>query len=346
MKVLHVLASNIFSGAENVVCQIINLFDEDEMVYCSPKGKIEEQLKNKNINYIPLNKLSVCELKKAIKTFKPDIIHAHDVRACVVSAMTAKKIPIIAHIHFNDKKVMGKFSLKSFLFNFFSNKFKHVFWVSQSCFDCYKFKNKIKDKSTVLYNVISLDSLYKKLTKEENQKKYDVVYLGRLHPNKNPVRLVEIMSKLCKQNKKATMALIGDGQLREVVEQKIKDLKLENNISMLGYQENPYNIVNNSKVMLMTSICEGTPMCALESLALGVPIVSTETDGLVDLLNKKGTGYLYKEDDEAVKFISDIINNKVDLTKNCNDFAQKHNNLKVYKQKIKQVYSDVLTAKF
>ena len=49
MKVLHLLSTNKFSGAENVVCQIINLFQNEsnyKMFYCSPDGEIKETLKN------------------------------------------------------------------------------------------------------------------------------------------------------------------------------------------------------------------------------------------------------------------------------------------------------------
>ena len=50
MKVLHLLASNKYSGAENVVCQIIKMFSHDvEMAYCSLNGPIEQTLKDKNI---------------------------------------------------------------------------------------------------------------------------------------------------------------------------------------------------------------------------------------------------------------------------------------------------------
>ena len=53
MKVLHLLASNKYSGAENVVCQIISMFkDEVEMVYCSPNGEIENTLRDKKIKFI------------------------------------------------------------------------------------------------------------------------------------------------------------------------------------------------------------------------------------------------------------------------------------------------------
>ena len=92
MKILHVLASNKFSGAENVACQIIKMFSDREpgieMAYCSPKGEIEQALNKEKIDYYPLKKLNKRELKRVIKTFKPDIIHAHDMRASFYSAIS------------------------------------------------------------------------------------------------------------------------------------------------------------------------------------------------------------------------------------------------------------------
>ena len=53
MRVLHLLASNKYSGAENVVCQIIDMFKgEVEMAYCSPNGTIANSLKDKNVTFI------------------------------------------------------------------------------------------------------------------------------------------------------------------------------------------------------------------------------------------------------------------------------------------------------
>ena len=52
MKVLHLLASNKYSGAENVVCQIIKMFNNSvEMVYCSVDGPIAQTLKDKGIKW-------------------------------------------------------------------------------------------------------------------------------------------------------------------------------------------------------------------------------------------------------------------------------------------------------
>ena len=83
MRILHVLATSLFSGAENVACQIIGLCaDSDhEMIYCSPDGQIRESLEQRGISFEPIKSLTASELKKAIDRVKPDIIHTHDMRA-------------------------------------------------------------------------------------------------------------------------------------------------------------------------------------------------------------------------------------------------------------------------
>ena len=77
MVVAHILQSNIYSGAENVVCQIIELFSKKsdiEMIYVSPSGSIDEILRTKNIKHYILDSFSIGDIKKAIKSIKPDII--------------------------------------------------------------------------------------------------------------------------------------------------------------------------------------------------------------------------------------------------------------------------------
>ena len=61
MKVLHLLQSDRFSGAENVVCQIIGMMKNEpniEMVYCSSDGPIRDALAERKIKFVPLEKFS------------------------------------------------------------------------------------------------------------------------------------------------------------------------------------------------------------------------------------------------------------------------------------------------
>ena len=68
MKVMHVLSSRIYSGAEKVVCQIIKSFrDEVDMVYCSPDSDIVRQmLCEQNVTFLPMENMSISELKRVI----------------------------------------------------------------------------------------------------------------------------------------------------------------------------------------------------------------------------------------------------------------------------------------
>lgn len=337
MKILNVLASNKYSGAENVVCQIASLIGEKhEVFYCSPFGPIEESLKDKNVTFVGVQKLNLSQLSKVIKRVKPDIIHAHDIKASFFVSLTHKKIPYICHLH-NNAQENRKLSIKSFLFNLACKKAKKVIFVSNSNYNDYYFKKKIEKKSVILKNVISIESLESKVKQDKKKYNNDIVFLGRLSKPKNPLYLLEILKLAILKKKDLKCALIGDGELRQQCEEYIKNNNLGKNIKLYGFLSNPYKILKDSKMMLMSSIYEGTPMCALESIALGVPIVSTPTDGLLELIKTGKTGYIYKTKEEAVKHIFKILKNPAKYKKDCLLYSKKINNLKNYKKQIERV---------
>lgn len=343
-KVLHILASNIFSGAENVACTIINnLKEEYDMYYCCPRGPIEENLKERNIKYIPIEKLSIKEIKKVINKYNPDIIHAHDNKATVISSLFNTKCKIISHIHGNNK-IMNTINLKTMLFNYCSKKLDKIIWVSDSSYDDYVFKMNVKNKSIVLYNVIDKDEIERKSNLYKCDKNFDLIYLGRLAYPKNPQRLIEIMKLLKMKKNDISLAIVGDGVDRSEVEELIKTYDLEDNITMYGFQTNPYPILKNSKVMVMTSIYEGTPMCALEAQALSKPIVATSVDGLKKIVKNEKNGYLSDKDNELADKILEILNYNEKKLKSVNNDVimsfKKMNNIERYKSNIKNVYKN------
>ena len=340
MKVLHLLASNVYSGAENVVCQIIDMFNgEVEMVYCSPEGKIRQALEEKNITFMPIDKLNKKELKRVVNEFKPDIIHSHDIRASIVASSFGKKIPVISHIHGNDKRNMGRLTPKSILYRLVSKRFKKVIHVSNSCFNDYIFKKSIENKSVVLHNIISIDRLYQKEKLDKNSYEYEVCYLGRLSEIKNPMRALEIMKNVIQKRPETKCVFIGDGELRNECESFVKDNKLEENITFLGFVNNPYKIVKSARVVLMSSINEGTPMALLESFALGIPLVSSKVDGAVELITNDSMGYLYDTNEEAVDEILKIINSdKKKYIDYLTKYSVEYNDINKYKEQILNAY--------
>lgn len=141
IKVLHLLQSDKFSGAENVACKIIEMFNDDtnfEMAYCSKSGQISDVLQKKGIMYYPMSNLSIREVKRVVDLFEPDIIHAHDASASVISSMLSKRYPILSHMHSNPPwiKKMGKNSILYFIS---SLRFRNVLTVSSSIMEEYVF---------------------------------------------------------------------------------------------------------------------------------------------------------------------------------------------------------------
>ena len=344
MKILHLLSSNQFSGAENVVCQIISMLKDKtdyDMIYCSPDGKIRTALDQRSIPFQPLEKMNCHSLRSIIKQYKPDLIHAHDVRASILAAKFSRSCRIISHIHANHMG-LRKITLKSLLYFITLPKYKHIFWVSQSAYDNFYFKNAVKNKSSILYNTVNIQDIQKRAAADQNTYTFDVVYLGRLTYQKNPQRLIEVMKLCIDKIPHLQCAIIGDGELRQEAEALIRQHGLENNIHLLGYRNNPAKILQSAKVMLLVSRYEGTPMCALEAMALGVPIVSTPTDGMCELVDDGETGFLSNNDSLLAEHVVNIVND-IDLYRTLSTHTKKRGNellnTKTYSEKIQKIYT-------
>lgn len=343
MKILHLLQSDRFSGAENVVCQIIEMFKNEqniEMIYCSSNGQIAEALKERGIRFIPLDKFSVKNVKRVIKEEKPDIVHAHDMRASFYAALVCGKIPLVSHIHNNAFDSRG-ISVKSIAYLFAAKKAKHIFWVSKSSFQGYFFHKHFECKSSVLYNIIDVEALYKKMRLDINKYDFDVVYVGRLTYPKNPKRLLDVLNLIKEKRPDVKVAVVGTGDMEDETKMLATEYGLKDNISFLGFKSNPLRIMYDSKVMVMTSRWEGTPMCALEAQALGVPIVSTPTDGLKELVNCDENGYLTETDEILAQKILNILDDESlhkRLSQDSYNKALIHNNIEKYKEKILEAY--------
>jgi glycosyltransferase involved in cell wall biosynthesis len=247
---------------------------------------------------------------------------------------------LISHIH-NNSFDSQKPTVKSVLYRIAANKIKHTFWVSKAAQEGYYFRASVRNKSSVLYNVIDTEQLEQKANQAENQTAYDVVYLGRLTYPKNPERLVSVLEQAIAQRPDLTAAIIGAGELEEDVHRLVKEKNLSDNIHCLGFMNNPYGIVQNAKVMLMTSRWEGLPMCVLEALALGVPIVSTPTDGLQELLEDGQAGFLSDENSVLAESVLNLISDTTLHIRTVQSVRAKSatvNNREAYAETLTKVY--------
>lgn len=340
--ILHILQSNKLSGAENVAADIsIMLKDQYEFIYCSPNGTIRNALEIRNISFHPLEKFNLRQIKKAINTIKPDIIHAHDIQASVYSAVASKSIPIVSHVHVN-KNDMHKITIKSLLYAIASFKFKKIIFVSKDSLLDFIFKHLINEKSIILRNIISSKRLVLLSEKSTDRNCFSFIYLGRLENQKDPIRIAHVASAVLKKLPNTNFGIVGDGSLKNEMEDIFRKYKVSDRVTFTGVSLSPYEMLKNSKCLLMCSKYEGTPIAALEAQALGLPIVSTPVDGMKEIIKNGENGYLSDVNEDLSNFVCEIITNN-DLHKrlsasSLNNF-NKLNIENTYLEKIKEIYN-------
>jgi glycosyltransferase involved in cell wall biosynthesis len=105
-------------------------------------------------------------------------------------------------------------------------------------------------------------------------------YIGRLSQEKRPHLLLETLRALPDD---AHLSVVGDGVLRSDLEDVGKDLMANGRLKFLGRQVSNRNLYMPYQVTLLTSLYEGCPMTALESLACGVPCVALPIPAMREL---------------------------------------------------------------
>ena len=213
-----------------------------------------------------------------------------------------------------------------------------------------------KNKVELVYNPINLEIIQKKSEnvnpKYENYLKEDYfLQVSRLTHQKQPEHLVDIYYKLKQLGIKEKLYFIGNGKKIELIKQKIKEYKLENDVILLGQIENPYTFFKNAKLFFHTAKYEGLPTVLLESLTFGVPVVAYDCPtGPKDILGKNseyGELIPLNDKDTFVKKVYELMNNntkyenykRLSLVR-ANDFSMESNKLKL-RELIKSINENI-----
>ena len=341
MRIVHLLTTNAFSGAESVACKIIELYKRDssvEMVYCSPRGQIESFLRDKKIDYYPLKSFSIKNVRKALQTLKPDIVHAHDFRASFFMALLSKNYRFVSHIH-NNAVWIRKKCLFSRLFLYTAKRASKVVNVSDSIIKEYVYGPKIADKCVTLSNPIDIKDIRNKALLNCFSEKYNIVFCGRLSKEKGPLLFVDLMTEVLKKHPDYKIAIIGAGPLEESVSTMIKERGLSQ-ISMLGFLSNPYPVIKNSSIICIPSEYEGFGLVAVEAICLGVPVVCSGAGGLASIVTPN-VGFICQNKNNYIDSFEKL-SDKTTLERyssSCLEEANRFDNLVSYKKQLGAIYN-------
>jgi len=240
--------------------------------------------------------------RRLIRSFKPDVIHAHfavpaGALAWALSRITG--IPYVLTVHLGD--VPGGVPEKTGGWFRWVYPFTGVIWrdanriVAVSEFTRQLALKKYTAEIRVIPNGVDLGAL--KPDRIHLNEPPQIVFAGRFMAQKNPLQVVQTLNQLKKIQWQCVM--IGDGPLMQDVRRAVAESDLESRFQFTGWIE-PQEVLNwfdSSDILFMPSRSEGLPVVGVQALAKGLAIVASHVGGFVDLVDNNRNGYLIRQED-------------------------------------------------
>lgn len=151
------------------------------------------------------------------------------------------------------------------------------------------------DKTVVIYNIINRANIIKQSEQSsdfQKKHKFTICNIGRLTKQKRQDKLLQTAKILIeKYGLDVEVLILGEGELKAELESYAIKYGIADRINFMGFRNNPYSILKEADLFLLTSEAEGFSLVVAEAMCLGVPVVSTKVTGPIELL-KNDAGVL------------------------------------------------------
>jgi glycosyltransferase involved in cell wall biosynthesis len=124
-------------------------------------------------------------------------------------------------------------------------------------------------------------------------------FVGRLTKVKNASMLLRAFARMRRNDPiDARLVLMGDGELFGSLQSLVSELKIDDNVLFCSWVLDRAKIFSDLDVTCLSSFNEGSPVCLIESLAAGIPVVATRVGGVADVVTHPQHGELVESDNE------------------------------------------------
>lgn len=299
---------------------------EDKIVY-DFKSTAKKYIKNNN--YIKLIKIFLRKLKIKLQKKETnllaldlekleeefDIAVAYQVPISAITVYVAENVKAYKKIlwaHCDmlsvDKKIIDRYEK-------YIDKFQKIISVSEEANKHFKeLMPKQNGKCIYVNNVLDIEEI-RELSKvkidDMNSEKEEIKLLtvARLAKGKGIDLAIDTTRKLIDNGYKIKWFIVGDGEERENLENKIKENKIEKNFILLGSRKNPYPYFKNCDIYIQTSEFEGACIARIEAKILEKPIITTNTSGVnKDFTNEKNSLIVNYDSSEIYNSIVKMLN--------------------------------------
>ena len=281
-------------------------------------------------HYQPYELALSSKLVDMVKLYKIDLLHVHYAIPHAYAGYMAKqmlkaegiKIPMVTTLHGTDITLVGNHPFYKPAVSFSINKSDVVTSVSQNLKDeTYKLFN-IKREIHVIPNFIELDKIkidstiacHRSVMANANEK--IVTHISNFRKVKRIPDIIEIFYKI-QQQIPSKLMMVGDGPEKEVAENLCQKLGISDKVIFFGNSNEIDKILSYTDLFLLPSETESFGLAALEAMAWGVPVISSNSGGLPEVNFEGVSGYLSDvgNTDEMAQNAIKILNDDTILAK-------------------------------
>ena len=309
-------------------------------------------------HYQPYELALSSKLVDMVKLHKIEILHVHYAIPHAYAAYMAKKmlqeegiyVPIVTTLHGTDITLVGSHPFYKPAVTFSINKSDAVTAVSQSLKDDTLRLFDIKNDIHVVSNFIDLEKYSHKFTDCQrammaNDDEKIITHISNLRPVKRSQDVISIFYNIQKVMP-AKLMLIGEGPEREKIEYRCQQLGILDKVIFFGKSNEIDKILCFSDLFLLPSQTESFGLAALEAMASGVPVISSNTGGIPEVNIHGESGFLSNVGDveEMTKNALHILSDKKRLAtfkSNARNIAKKYD-LHTIVPQYEAIYEDTL----
>ena len=294
------------------------------------------------IKYQPYELALSSRLVDVVKTHKVDVLHVHYAIPHAYAAYMAKKmlldngihIPIVTTLHGTDITLVGSHPFYRPAVTFSINHSDRVTAVSESLKQDTLRLFDINKKIEVIPNFIDIDRIKAKGKPCErsllaNKEEKIVTHISNFRPLKRILAVIAVFEGILPKVKSKLM-MVGEGPEKIEAMEYVKNKGLQEHVLFLGNSNEIDKILSFSDLFLLPSEKESFGLSALEAMAHGVPVISSNAGGIPEVNQHGVTGYLSKIGDTA-----DMTQNALRLLEN----EKQHNLFKIQSQEQAQRFN-------
>lgn len=324
IKVLFLIHDLGQGGAEKVLVNLVNNMDPakfDITVMTLFGGGVNEQFLKPHIRRISCFRHMLRGNSHLMKLLTPEQLHrwlikdTYDVEisylegpsARIISGCPNQTTKLVSWIHVEQHsmdKVAAAFRNHAEARRCY-RRFDRTVCVSEYVRQDFEMLLDPLENCCVLYNTVESEMILKQSQEPAPavslQEGARMVAVGTLKESKGYMRLLRIMKRLREEHYSVHLNILGIGPLQRTMEQYIADNHMEQWVTLLGYDTNPYKYVSKSDLLVCASFAEGFSTAATEALIVGTPVCTVDVSGMKEMLGENNEyGIVTENSEEAL----------------------------------------------